>query len=157
MNTLKELEKLLLSLAAIRETHKGEMSKLEGKRELYSGDYFEKQKKKLLSEYKSIIQADYLKLLELLTQLDSELQELNNGAPDLKNAELTNAIKIIEGAGSALEYRQLFEINSAFHGKLPELRILEATYKKLGMVNNGGIEKFLLSSAYSGQIGRAHV
>ncbi len=148
MEILRKIQALLFEAHEIRKSFGERMSKLNAdERKLWSEEELEKRKSKLEGEMKALLNDGYLKMTQALEALSASLEELDKQAPDLKNEELTNAIKIIEGAGSALEYRQLFEINSAFRGKLPELRILDATYKKLGMVNNGGIEKLLLGSA----------
>ena len=147
MDTLKKIEKLLHEAHGIKQTHRERMSKLNAERKLWSGEEFEKRKKKLENEKKALLNDGYLRMTQALKELSAELETLDKQAPDLKDAELVNAMRIIEGAGSALEYRQLHDINSAFRGRLPELRILNACYKKLGMTNNGGIEKLLLSSA----------
>jgi len=147
MDTLKKIQALLFEAHEIRKSFREKLSKLNSEKKLWSQEELEKRKSKLENEKKALLNDGYLKMTQALREFINELEELDKQAPDLKNEELANALRIIETAGGALEYRQLFEINSAFRGKLPELRILDATYKKLGMVNNGGIEKLLLGSA----------
>jgi len=147
MDTLKKIEALLFEAHEIRKTFRERMSKLNSERSLWSEEEYSKRQRKIEGENRALMNDGYLRMTQALKELSAELEKLDKQTPDLKNTELVNALRIIETAGGALEYRQLHDINSAFRGKLPELKILDATYRKLGMVNNGGIEKLLLSSA----------
>ncbi len=147
MDILKKIQALLFEAHEIRKTFRERMSKLNSERSLWSEEEYSKRQRKIEGEYRALLNDGYLRMTQALEVLSAEIETLDTASPDLKNTELVNAMRIIETAGGALEYRQLFDINSAFRGKIPELKILEATYRKLGMTNNGGIEKLLLSSA----------
>jgi hypothetical protein len=147
MDILKKIQALLFEAHEIRKTFRERMSKLNSERSLWSEEEYSKRQRKIEGENRALLNDGYLRMTQALEVLSAEIETLDTASPDLKNTELVNAMRIIETAGGALEYRQLFDINSAFQGKIPELKILEATYRKLGMTNNGGIEKLLLSSA----------
>jgi len=147
MDTLKKIEKLLHEAHGIKQTHRERMSKLNAERTLWSEEEFEKRKKKLENEKKALLNDGYLRMTEALKELIAELETLDKQAPDLKNTELVHALRIIEMTGETLSYEQLSAINNCFIGQFGNLKAIHSLHEKKKMVNNGGIEKLLLSSA----------
>jgi hypothetical protein len=133
------IEVQIKNVVTAKANYKKDLAKL-GELRDYKPEYIEAKKIELRLAYDQARGKAHGKISAALDELKATLEEKHN-ALDLASPEWTNALKLIEIGGEALDYRTIGQINAAFAHDQPALRALQQVYKSKGIANDAGIDK----------------
>ncbi len=137
---IEGIGRLLKSVVDAKTAYKKALADLEAQKETYSAEYITTKKEEALGALQGKMQAAYPDLDTRLDELGAGLTELH-GTLNLDNPALANALKLIELGGPDLGAENVRNINASFIGDQPALRALQAVYKHVGVVYDGGLDR----------------
>jgi len=125
------LESFLNEQVKIRNEQRTRLKTLQEKKASsdYSEEYIEREQAKFETEKRIQNQLAYDKALELIGKLTETMQARQDEPVDLADANLTNALSILNLAGSKLDIGELIKLVDQFTGNPAALKTLKSVFE----------------------------